>query len=156
MNARSLGRKSLMDVFRNPTICFLFVLLLAACSSSSSTLSTPTAPPVQSSSQTQAANHPPVILQVVERMEKVNGQLVIHKDIYFTDSEGDAISVVNKLVSTDPAGIPVTVFDHVITVSADEQKYGGLVTHTAGPSGRHDLPLPFLLYLCPEVDKRPA
>jgi len=134
MNARSLGRISLMVVFRNPTIYFLFVLLLAACSSSSSTLSTPTAPPVQSSSQTEAANHPPVILRVVERMERVNGQLVIHKDIYFTDSEGDAITLVNKLVSTAPAGIPVTVLDDVITVSADKQKYEGLVTSTAGPS----------------------
>jgi pimeloyl-ACP methyl ester carboxylesterase len=43
-----------------------------------------------------AANHAPVILKVAERQETQNGYLIIHKDITFTDPEGDAMTVVNN------------------------------------------------------------
>jgi hypothetical protein len=99
-------------------------LLLTACSASQ-----PPAPTAQLASQTDAANHAPVILRVEERTENQNGQVLLHKDIYFTDREGDATTVVHRLISTVPAGIYVSRFDDVdITASADEQKLKGLVT----------------------------
>jgi hypothetical protein len=104
-------------------------LLLTACSASQ-----PPAPTAQPASQTDAANHAPVILRVEERTETQNRQLLLHKDIYFTDSKGDATTVVNKLVSTDPAGLTATLADDPITVPADEQKRAGLVTSTIGCS----------------------
>jgi hypothetical protein len=123
MNARSLGHKRLLVVVRNPTFYFLFILLLTACSASSSTMTTS-----QSSSQTESTNHPPVILHVEERSEIQNGRLLISKDIYFTDADGDATTVVNRLVSTDPADMSISLADDSIAVPADEQKEEALVT----------------------------
>ena len=81
----------------NLVLFFLLALLLTACAPSAA----PTAPPPPS--QIDAANHPPVILRVEEREEMQNGQLFLSKDIYFTDPDGDATTVVNTLISTDPA-----------------------------------------------------
>mgnify|MGYP006871749066 CR=1 FL=1 len=109
---------------RNLVFFFLLALLLTACSASQ-----PPAPTAQPASQTDAANHAPVILRVEERTENQNGQVLLHKDIYFTDREGDATTVVHTLISTVPAGIYLSRFDDVdITASADEQKLKGLVT----------------------------
>ncbi|MCJ7583804.1 MAG: hypothetical protein MUO30_03410, partial [Anaerolineales bacterium] len=102
----------------------LLALLLTACYASQ-----PPAPTAQPASQTDAANHAPVILRVEERTENQNGQVLLHKDIYFTDREGDATTVVHRLISTVPAGIYISRFDDVdITASADEQNLKGLVT----------------------------
>jgi hypothetical protein len=102
----------------------LLALLLTACYASQ-----PPAPTAQPASQMDAANHAPVILRVEERTENQNGQVLLHKDIYFSDREGDATTVVHRLISTVPAGIYISRFDDVdITASADEQKLKGLVT----------------------------
>jgi hypothetical protein len=69
--------------------------------------------------ETNAANHTPVILEVAERQETQNGYLIIHKDITFTDPAGDAVTVVNKVVS---AIQPAKVMDDMIRSSAEEQK----------------------------------
>jgi len=98
--------------------------ILTACSASQ-----PPAPTTQPASQTDAANHAPAILRVEERTENQNEQVLLYKDIYFTDREGDATTVVHTLISTVPAGIYISRFDDVdITASADEQKLKGLVT----------------------------
>ena len=102
-------------------ILLLLTLSLTACVS----LAAPTAP---SPSQTDAANHPPVILHVEEREETQNGRLLLSKDIYFTDPDGDATTVVNTLVAVDPPEFIATVGDDSITVPADEQKQGAMVT----------------------------
>ena len=76
--------------------------------------------------QTEAA-HPPRILRVVERQETQKGDLVIYKDIYFTDEAGDAAFVTGRLVSADPPGDWAFSFDNFVTVSADEQKREALL-----------------------------
>lgn len=110
---------------KNIALCILFALLLTACASS-----TPL-PTVQSPSQTDAA-HAPVILRVQERQETQNGKLILIKDIYFTDPDGDATTVVNGLVATDPADFSAAVGDDVITAPADEQKQVALVASAMG------------------------
>jgi hypothetical protein len=105
----------------------VLALLLTACST---LLSTP--PAVLPAKQPDAENHIPVILRIEERTENDNGRLLLHKDIYFTDPDGDATSVVNKLAATDPAGLHATWGDDPITVPAAEQKQIGLVTSTLG------------------------
>jgi len=87
-------------------------------------------PAIQPEKQAGAGNHAPVILRIEERTENANGRLRLHKDFYFTDPDGDATSVVNKLVATDPAGLHATWGDDPITVPAAEQKQIGLVTST--------------------------
>ncbi len=78
-------------------------------------------------------SHTPVILRTVEREEKSNGALLFHKDVYLTDPQGDAVTLVNKLVSTDPeGGIFFRVADDPITASTQEQKQQALVTSTFG------------------------
>ena len=105
-----------------------FALLLTACAPSAPTPQPPTPLPAE---QTDAA-HAPVILRVEERTENQNGQLLLYKDIYFTDPDGDAIILVNKLVSTDPEDIPARFADDPITVPVDEQKRTGLITISIG------------------------
>lgn len=82
--------------------------------------------PGQPVDQTDAASHSPVILRVEEREEIQNGRLVIIKDIYFTDPEGDATTIVNTLVATDPAELTLPIGDDAITTPAEEQKLEGL------------------------------
>jgi len=111
------------------TILIIALLLVPACARQPQ-LIMPTALPVN---QTGTVNHAPIILQVEERTENQNGQLILHKDIYFTDPQGDATTVEHSLISTVPAGIYITRFDAVdITASADEQKLKGLVTSSVG------------------------
>ena len=106
------------------------VFLLTACASSAAL--TPQVSPPQPNGQVDAAGHPPVILRVEEREEIQNGRLLLSKDIYFTDPEGDATTVVNTLVAADPAGFAATVSDDVITVPADEQKRDAMITSAMG------------------------
>jgi pimeloyl-ACP methyl ester carboxylesterase len=88
-----------------------------------------TIPPALPASQTDAINHTPVILRVVERKENKNGQLLIYKDITFMDTAGDATTVVNKLISTTLEKKP-DVSDDIILASSDEQKREASVTST--------------------------
>jgi hypothetical protein len=80
-------------------------------------------------SQTEAASHRPVILSVAERKERQNGALIIYEDFRFTDAAGDAITVVNNVISATFTG---EVYDDVIRASADEQKGEALVTSRMG------------------------
>jgi hypothetical protein len=111
------------------------ILLLAACSNDSSTLqaavSTAT-PPIQPTE----GSHPPVILRVVERVETQGEATLVHKDITFTDPDGDAVAVVNSIVSSS---LSVTVLDDPIQSSVQEQKVGALVTATYGCGVKLDL-----------------
>jgi ABC-2 type transport system ATP-binding protein len=79
--------------------------------------------------RTDATNHPPVILGVTERQETRNGFLFINKDITFTDPGGDAITVVNTVISSTQLA---TVSDDIIRASADDQKGEALVTSSFG------------------------
>lgn len=125
MNAKTPGYKRKMVGLCTPMTSLVFVLLLTGCSVSSLTTS-----PVQISNQADATKHPPVIQRVEERTESQNGQLLLHKDFYFIDTEGDAITIVNRLVATDPAGLRVDWADDLITTPGDEQKLTGLATST--------------------------
>jgi hypothetical protein len=71
-------------------------------------------------------DHTPVILRITERKENKNGELIIYKDIYFTDAAGDAVTVVYKLDSTTIDKVEITNDD--ILSSPDEQKSEALVT----------------------------
>lgn len=75
--------------------------------------------------QTDAASHAPVLTGITERKEWKNGMLVIYEDIYFTDLEGDAITVINNLVSAPSSA---SISDDVIRASVDEQKQGAVLT----------------------------
>jgi hypothetical protein len=68
---------------------------------------------------------------VVDREEIKNGFLLLHKDVYFTDPDGDAISVVNKLISSS-LSYSLKITDDVIQASTEEQKGEALVTSTYG------------------------
>jgi pimeloyl-ACP methyl ester carboxylesterase len=76
-------------------------------------------------------DHKPVILNVTEQREKIKGFWLIHKDIKFTDPEGDAITLENRLVS---ATRPGSVIDDIVRTPAEEQKGEALVRSTWGCS----------------------
>ena len=128
MNYQTVGYK--IPIFKDRELIhiFLIALLLTACAPSAPT---PQPPTPLLAEQTDTA-HAPVVIRMEERTETQNGQLLLYKDIYFTDPEGDAITLVNKLVSTDPTGIPATFADDPITVPVDEQKNTGLITISIG------------------------
>jgi pimeloyl-ACP methyl ester carboxylesterase len=88
-----------------------------------------TIPAAQPADQTEAA-HAPRILRVEERQETQKGDLVIYKDIYFTDDAGDVVFVTGRLVSADPPGDWSFSFDDFVTVSADEQKHEVLLPNS--------------------------
>ena len=112
---------------RNIMLCLLLALLLTSCATHQ------TQPTPASTPQLVSQNDAPVILQVAERTETQNGWLVINKDISFTDPQGDAVTVVHQLISTDPAGVYISSWDDVaVTASVDEQKLKGLVTSPVG------------------------
>lgn len=125
MNEKLIARKDFNT--RIITFCLLIALLLTACATPR-TLPTPASTP-----RSVSQNDAPVILQVTERTETQNGWLIINKDISFTDSQGDAVTVVHQLISTDPTGVYISSWDDVaVTASVDEQKLKGLVTSPVG------------------------
>lgn len=75
--------------------------------------------------QTDAASHVPVITGITERKEWAKGMLVIYEDISFTDAAGDAITVINKLVSA-PAWASIS--DDIVRASTIEQQQGAVLT----------------------------
>ena len=111
---------------KTKSFCLAYlVFLLTACISPAASASQTSS--LQQTESTGAANHPPVILRVEEREETQNGRLLLSKDIYFTDPDGDATTVVNTLVATDPPEFNAAIGDDVITVPAAEQKQGAMV-----------------------------
>lgn len=129
MNAQPVEYKTKAFEVHNPIFYFLIALMMTSCASA-------TPVPQQLApllaGQTVLA-HTPVILRVEERTDDQNEQLLLHKDIYFTDPAGDAITVIHQLFATVPAGIYIPGIDDVrITASADEQKTEGLVTSSVG------------------------
>lgn len=85
-------------------------------------------PPVP---ETDTASHAPVIIGITERKEWRQGILFIREDISFTDSAGDAVTVINNLLSEQ--GAP---YDDIIRASAEEQKQGAVLT--TGVGCRHE------------------
>jgi pimeloyl-ACP methyl ester carboxylesterase len=80
-----------------------------------------TGSPGEPADQTDAA-HTPRILGVADRqLEMRDGQLILHKDIIFTDEAGDAVFDEVRLVSADPPG-DYFVAGGYISVSSEEQK----------------------------------
>jgi pimeloyl-ACP methyl ester carboxylesterase len=84
-----------------------------------------------SAAQTAGADHAPVILRVAERQERLDGRLIVDKDIYFTDAGGDAVTGLITLVSTSPRNVKgISIENDFIVASSDEQKREALVTST--------------------------
>ncbi len=75
--------------------------------------------------------------------ETQNDHLIIHKDITFTDPAGDAITVVNKVVS---AIQPAKVMDDMIRSSPDEQKGETVVTSSFGCFKQLDFEMEYRIY----------
>jgi len=129
MNDQLVEYKAKAFEVRNLIFYFLVALMMTACASGTPIPRQLAALPA---GQT-VAQHTPIILRIEGRTEDKNGQLLLHKDIYFTDPAGDATSVIHKLFATVPAGIYIPGFDDVrITASAGEQIIKGLVTSSVG------------------------
>jgi pimeloyl-ACP methyl ester carboxylesterase len=75
--------------------------------------------------QADASSHVPVITGIAERRQWENGMLVIYEDISFTDLKGDAITVINNVVS---ASIRLAPSDDIIRTPAAEQQQGTILT----------------------------
>ena len=75
--------------------------------------------------QTAAASHVPTITRIMERQQWESGTLVIYEDISFTDPAGDAITVINNVVS---ASVRLAPTDDIIRISAAEQQQGTILT----------------------------
>ena len=129
MTAQPVEYKANAFEVRNPIFYFLIALMMTACASA-----TPAPQQLAPLPADQiVAAHTPVILRMEEWTENHNGQLLLHKDIYFTDPAGDATTVTHKLFATVPAGIYIPRLDDIrITAAADEQKFNGLVTSSVG------------------------
>jgi hypothetical protein len=102
----------------------LLALLLAACSPASPASQPPEATPI---TQPQAGSHPPVILQVDNREEVIEGAEHDYADIYFTDPDGDAVAVTYREISTS-LSYQVPLSDDPIEASVEEQKGEAVVT----------------------------
>jgi hypothetical protein len=128
MNTQPVGYKAKAFEAHNLIFYFLLVLLLTACASSAPTLQPPTPLPAK---QTDPA-HAPVILRVEERTGNDGEYWLLSHNIYFMDPDGDATTVVKKLISTDPAGIEFPYFRDQ-TISSDESAQ----KHEASASSEH-------------------
>lgn len=98
-------------------------------------------PPVPN--QTATASHAPVILSITQREEWQNGIMVIYQDISFRDPAGDAITVINKLISaSEPSGVA----DDIIWASAEEQKQGALLSSYWGCTREVELVIEYRVF----------
>ena len=82
---------------------------------------------VQKNSSLPVSNR--IIVSITERKEWQKGALFIYKDISFSDPAGDAITVINKVLSASLSG---EIYDDIIQASAAEQKRGALVSSGLG------------------------
>ena len=71
------------------------------------------------------SSHEPVITGITERKRWENGVLVFYEEIYFTDEQGDAITVINYLVSSTASA---TLIDDIIREPSEKQKQGAILT----------------------------
>ncbi len=96
-------------------------------------------------SQKVPTGRPPVILKTESRKEKLHGKWVIHHDTYFTDPDGDAITVVNTVVSTSlPAG--AMIYDDIIQAPEEEQKGTAHFTATSTCGKQFDLVIEYRFF----------
>ncbi len=100
-----------------------FGFLLAACTASIS----PAA--VQAPVQPQTGGSQPVISQVVNRQEVINGYYYFFQDIYFTDPDGDAAAATYAIVSSS-LPYSLTLPDTPIESTPEQQKSGALFVET--------------------------
>ena len=70
----------------------------------------------------------PRMLQILERQENSENGLIIYKDIYFVDEDGDAFVVAYALISTTLDRNEIIIKNDLITSNPDEQKKGTVVT----------------------------
>jgi hypothetical protein len=101
----------------------VLALLLTACSSVS--LASQPAEPAPAI-QPQPGSHPPVILRVIERQEVRNGFWVYYRDLYFTDSDGDA-SYISLEETSSSLSYPLGISGGELDVPAQEQKAGAMI-----------------------------
>lgn len=76
---------------------------------------------------TTSASNVPLMLQISERQGNGDNGLIIYKDIYFVDPDGDAYVVAYKLLSTSLNPSAITVKNDSIKSTPDEQKKGAIV-----------------------------
>ena len=74
---------------------------------------------------TGASNHAPVITGMAKHERWQNGSLFIYVDISYTDPAGDAITIINNVVSSS---ITLSPQDDIIWSSAEEQIQGTILT----------------------------
>jgi len=74
---------------------------------------------------TGASNHAPVITGMAKHESWQNGSLFIYIDISYTDPAGDAITIINNVVSSS---ITLSPQDDIIWSSAEEQIQGTILT----------------------------
>jgi pimeloyl-ACP methyl ester carboxylesterase len=91
--------------------------------------------------ETDSASHAPVITGITERKEWNQGILLIREDIAYTDAEGDAITVINTLLSEQ--GMP---YDDIIWASAEEQKRGAVLTTGVGCRQQVEIVIEFRVF----------
>ena len=72
-----------------------------------------------------SSNHAPVITRITERKHWQSGVLVFYEDIYFTDSKGDAITVINHLISSTTSA---TLTDDIVREPPEKQRQGAVLT----------------------------
>jgi hypothetical protein len=72
-----------------------------------------------------SSNHAPVITRITERKHWESGVLVFYEDIYFTDSKGDAITVINHLISSTTSA---TLTDDIVREPPEKQRQGAVLT----------------------------
>lgn len=77
------------------------------------------------SDPTDASRHVPVITGITERKQWEGGVLVFYEDIYLTDAQGDAITVINHLVSST---VSATLTDDIVREPSEKQKQGAILT----------------------------
>ncbi len=91
--------------------------------------------------EADAAGHAPVITGITEWKEWKQGILFIREDIAYTDANGDAITVINKLISEQ--GMP---YDDIILASAEEQKQGAVLTTGVGCRQQVEIVIEFRVF----------
>ncbi len=82
-------------------------------------------------------SHVPQILRVVERDVVEDSVRYLYEDVYFRDAGGDATTLANRIIATDPAGgIFLHITDDVISAPASLQQQEGVVSTRYGCPSR--------------------